>query len=260
MKNTALITGASSGIGKELAKIHAKNGGDLVIVARRKTALEKLKKEVEKQYKSQVKIIVKDLTKPGATKEVYYEINQEKIQIDHLINNAGFGGIGEFHKRDWSQDEAMIQLNILALTELTRFFLPDFIKHKSGRILNVASTAAFFPGPLQAVYYASKAYVRSFSLAIAEEVRGSGVTVTTLMPGATKTEFGKRSGMDKTALFQKVYSAEEVAKAGYEAMIKGKLSVLAGLSLGQRLMIALTPLFPLRFQLKTIYKLQRTKE
>jgi len=260
MKKTALITGASSGIGKELAKIHAKNGDNLVIVARRKDALEKLKKELKNAHGIHVKVIVKDLTKAGATKDLYYEVNQEKIKIDYLINNAGFGGIGEFHQQDWSQNEAMIQLNIIALTELTRFFLPDFIKRKSGKILNVASTAAFFPGPLQAVYYATKAYVRSFSLAIAEEVKGSGVTVTTLMPGATQTEFGKRSGMDKTALFQKTHSAKEVANAGYKGMMKGKLSVLAGLSLGQRIMIALTPFFPLSFQLKTIYKLQKTSE
>ena len=177
--------------------------------------------------------------------------------MDYLVNNAGYGGVGVFHEQDWTQNEQMIQLNIVALTALTRYFLPDFVAQQSGKILNVASTAALLPGPLQAVYYASKAYVKSFSLAIAEEVKHTGVTVTTLMPGATQTEFGKRSGMDKTALFQKTHSPIEVAQAAYDGMMKGKLTVITGLSLGQRIMLSLLPFFPLKFILKTVYKLQQ---
>ncbi len=258
MKNTALITGASSGIGMELARIHAKNGGDLVIVARDQKKLDALKKELEKKYGVNVLVIVKDLSQQKATQEVYYEVVKSKIEINCLINNAGFGGMGKFHERDWSQDEAMIQLNIVALSSLTRYFLPDFIKRKNGKIMNVSSTAALFPGPLQAVYYATKAYVQSFSLAISEEVRGSGVTVTAVMPGATETDFGKRSGMDKTVLFKKTHSAKKVAQDAYNGMMKGKLTVLTGLSPGQRIMLKLSPFFSMRMKLKTIKKLQDT--
>lgn len=256
MKDIALITGASSGIGLELARIHAWHGGDLVLVARRKKELEELKKELEEGFGIKVKIIAKDLTQEKSTQEVYLEIAKEGIEVDYLINNAGFGGVGKFYERDWNLDEDMIKLNILALTSLTRFFLPDFVKRNRGRILNVSSTASLFPGPLQAVYFATKAYVTSFSEAIAEELRGTEVTVTTLMPGATKTGFGAISGMDQTRLFKKTFSAKEVAQTGYQAMLKGKLEVFAGLSLGQKILMRLTPLLPKRAALKTIHHLQ----
>ena len=258
MQNVALITGASSGIGKELARVHAWEGGDLVLVARRKKELEALKKELEEGFGIKVKVIAKDLTEPHATKEIYLELAKEKIEVDYLINNAGFGGIGKFYEQDWSLDEAMIKLNIMALTSLTRYFLPDFVKRNEGRILNVSSTASLFPGPLQAVYYASKAYVSSFSMAIAEELRGTKVTVTTLMPGATETEFGEKSGMNKTRLFKKTFSAKMVAEEGYHAMKKGQLVTTAGLTLGQRLMIAVAPLMPKKLVLKVIHHLQKT--
>lgn len=260
MNDVALITGASSGIGKELAKVHAWEGGDLVLVARRKKELEALKKELEKGFGIEVKIIVKDLTEPNATKEIYLELAKEKIEVDYLINNAGFGGIGKFFERNWSDDEAMIKLNIMALTSLTRYFLPDFVKRNKGRILNVSSTASLFPGPLQAVYFATKAYVTSFSEAVAEELRGTEVTVTTLMPGATETGFGTISGMNQTPLFKKTFSAKEVAQTGYQAMLKGKLEVLTGLSLGQRILMRLTPLLPKRAVLKTIHHLQTPRK
>lgn len=259
MQNVALITGASSGIGKEVARVHAWEGGDLVLVARRKKELEALKKELEDGFGIEVKVITKDLTEPHATKEIYLELAKEKIEVDYLINNAGFGGLGKFYERDWSEDESMIKLNIMALTSLTRYFLPDFVKRNHGRILNVSSTASLFPGPLQAVYYATKAYVNSFSMAIAEELRGTKVTVTTLMPGATQTEFGGKSGMDKTPLFKKTFSAKMVAEEGYHAMKKGKLVATAGLTLGQRFMIALTPLMPKWMVLRTVHRLQKTK-
>lgn len=258
MKNVALITGASSGIGKDFAHIHASKLGDLVILARRAEKLEELKKELEAKYGVTVYTIVKDLSLPSAPKEVYDELKSQNIEVEVLMNNAGFGGIGKFHERKWEEDAQMIDLNIRALTELTRRFLPDFVARNSGKILNVASTAALIPGPLQAVYYASKAYVRSFSLAISSELSDTKVTVTALLPGATATEFGSKSGMDKTSLFNKPFSSMEVAKAGYAAMEKGKLETKAGLSFGQKLMMAFVPLTPMKMILKQVKSMQQT--
>ncbi|WP_196888449.1 SDR family NAD(P)-dependent oxidoreductase [Aureivirga sp. CE67] len=259
MKNVALITGASSGIGEEIAKIHAENRGDLIIVARRKQKLEDLKQELENKYKIEVKIIVKDLTHSEAALEIYKEVKEAGINVDYLINNAGFGGHGKFHERDWENDLQMIQLNILALTALTRFFLPDFVKNNRGKILNVSSTASLMPGPLQAVYFATKAYVTSFSNAIAEELHDTNITVTALLPGATETEFAQTSGMDKTDLFQNTFSAIEVAKAGYDGMLKGKLNVLAGLTFSQKIMMATVPFVPKKTMLKQIRNMQEVK-
>jgi short-subunit dehydrogenase len=256
MKNTALITGASSGIGMELAKIHAEKGGDLVIVARRAEKLQALKEEIEGKFDSQVLVISKDLTQANAPQEVYDQLKQEGIQIDYLINNAGFGGRGKFHERAWEKDLAMINLNIVALTALTRFFLPDFVARNSGKILNVSSTASLTPGPLQAVYYATKAYVTFFSNAIAEELHDTNITVTALLPGATETEFAKTSDMDKTSLFDNTFSAYEVALDGYNGMLAGKMDVLAGVSFSQKLMMRSLPFMPKKMRLSTIRKMQ----
>jgi len=260
MKKTALITGASSGIGEELAKIHAKKGDDLVIVARSEDKLKALKAQLEQQHKIEVKVIVKDLTDANAPKEVYDEVKQMGIEIDYLINNAGFGGIGKFHEREWEKDLSMIQLNIVALTALTRFFLPDFVAQNSGKILNVSSTASLLPGPLQAVYYATKAYVTSFSNAISEELHDKNITVTALLPGATETEFGKVSGMDKTELFANTSSARSVAETGYEGMMEGELNVLAGLSFGQKVMMKAIPIMPKQVLLSQVRKMQEVKD
>ena len=259
MKNVALITGASSGIGKELAWIHAEKKGDLIVVARRKNELESLKNELEAKHGVEVMIIVKDLTKPEAPQEVYDEIKQAGIDVDHLINNAGFGGVGKFHERDWVKDESMINLNVLALTALTRKFLPDFVKRNSGRILNVSSTASLIPGPLQAVYFATKAYVTSFTNAIAEELHDTNVTATALLPGATATEFGKISGMDKTSMFQNTTSARKVAEDGYEAMMEGALNKISGLGFAQKLMMAFVPVTPTKMILKQVRNMQEIK-
>lgn len=260
MKKVALITGASSGIGKEFAKIHASKGGDLIIVARREEKLNTLKKELEKEYGIEVKVLVKDLAKAEAPKEIYDEIKAANINIDYLINNAGFGGLGKFHERDWQDDLNMINLNIIALTALTRFFLPDFVKRNSGKILNVSSTASLMPGPLQAVYYATKAYVTSFSNAIAEELHDTKVTVTALLPGATETEFGKTSGMDKTDLFSNTFSAEGVAKDGYEAMLAGELDVLSGLTFTQKIMMKALAFTPKKMLLSQVRQMQEVKD
>jgi short-subunit dehydrogenase len=253
---TALITGASSGIGKEFAKIHASRGGNLIIVARRENKLLELKQELEKDYGITVTTIQKDLTNEKASIEVFEEIKEKGIKVDYLINNAGFGGLGKFHERQWEKDLAMINLNIVALTELTRLFLPEFVSRNEGKILNVSSTASLMPGPLQAVYYATKAYVTSFSNAVDEELHDTNVSVTALLPGATESEFGSTSGMDKTGLFNKTASAYDVALDGYNGMLKGKLNVISGITTSQKIMFKLLPFLSTRTKLKTIRKMQ----
>lgn len=260
MKEIALITGASSGIGAEFAKIHASKGGDLILVARRLDKLEALRVELIKQYSIDVVLIEKDLSVPGAGTEVFTEVLDKGLSITYLFNNAGFGGIGNFHERNWSEDLAMINLNIVALTELTRLFLPQMIANKKGYILNVSSTASLMPGPLQAVYYATKAFVTSFSNAIHEELRSTGVSVTALLPGATKTEFGEVSGMDKTVLFDKTASARSVALDGYEGMLKGKLNVVSGLTFAQKIMMSFMPFMPKKMVLAQIKKMQEVRK
>ena len=260
MKKTALITGASSGIGLELAKLHARHQGDLVLVARSEETLLRLKEELESKHKINVMVIAKDLTKAEAASEIFEATQKAGISVNYLINNAGFGGLGKFHERDWEMDKSMIQLNVMALTQLTRLYLPEMVRRNEGRILNVSSTAALMPGPLQAVYYATKAFVTSFSNAINEELSDTAVTVGTLMPGATETGFGSSSGMDKTPLFNKTSSAQEVAKAGYEGMLKGKLDIYAGVPFKFRIQFPFISMVPKRMVLKSIKNLQKTND
>lgn len=222
MHATALITGASSGIGKELAHIHAERGGDLVIVARNRDALDALKTELETTHGISVFIIVADLTEEGATADICATLDHQHINIDYLINNAGIGGHGAFHERSAEEDTAMIALNCRALTELTHRILPGMLIRKRGKILNLASTAAYVPGPLQAVYYATKAYVLSLSEALAEELRGTQITVTALCPGPVKTGFATASKSDDLYAFKHGTDARSVAESGYDAMMKGK--------------------------------------
>ena len=260
MKKTALITGASSGIGKELAHIHAERGGNVVIVARRQEKLQALKRELESNHKINVLTIAKDLTHSSTPQEIYDEVSAKGRRVDYLINNAGFGGHGKFHEREWAQDKAMIDLNIMALTALCRLFLPEMVSRKSGKILNVSSTASMPPGgPLQSVYFATKHFVTAFSYGIAEEVKEDGVSVTALLPGATATEFAQSSGMDKTDLFDKTVTARSVAEDGYNGMIKGKLSVVSGLTFGQKLMMSMVPVTPKRVLLRSIRQMQEAK-
>ncbi len=259
MQKVALITGASSGIGRQLAIIHAKQKGDLIIVARREDELNNLKQELEKKYSVQVKVIPKDLTRPEAAREVYDEVKGAGIEVEYLINNAGFGGRGKFHEREWEQDFSMIQLNIVCLTALCRYFLPGFVKRNSGRILNVSSTASLLPGPLQAVYYATKAYVTFLSNALAEELHDTDVTVTALLPGATETGFARTSGMDKTTLFNRPASAQSVAQDGYDGMLAGKLNVISGVTLTQKMALATIPFTPRKLLLNQVRKMQEIK-
>ena len=227
---TALITGASSGIGYELAKIHAGKGGNLVLVARNKTILDQLKNELEKQYQIQVYTIGKDLSLPNAVQEVYEETTKQNIKVDYLINNAGFGTFGLFPISDWDKELQMLSLNVVALTELTKLYVKDMVKQKSGKIMNVASTAAFQPCPTMAVYGATKAYVLSFSEAVDNEVRDNGVTVTALCPGATASGFQAAANMTDSKLFKnkKLPSSKDVAEYGYDAMLKGKAVAIHG--------------------------------
>ena len=231
MSKTALVTGASNGIGYELAKVHAEHGDNLVLVARTRSKLDELKDELEKKHGVRVYSISKDLSKPGSAKEVYDEVMKQNIVVDFLINNAGFGDFGLFAESDWSKQEQMINLNVMTLTHLTWLFLPEMIKRKSGSILNVASTASFQPGPTMSVYFASKAFVLSFSEAINNEVRKLGVTVTALCPGATHSGFQAAASMQDSKLFEgnNFPTSREVAEYGYKAMMKGKAVAIHGL-------------------------------
>lgn len=239
----ALITGASSGIGMELAKIHAKRGGDLVLVARRKERLIKLKGELESEHGVSVQVIVKDLSHPDGAKEVY---DETLSHVDYLINNAGFGFSGFFHEVPWKKSQEMINLNISSLACLTNLFLKDMHKRNSGKILNVSSIAAFFPGPLNPVYAATKSFELSFSQAIANELSGTNITVSVLCPGPVDTEFAEVAGMtyERIKLLRKsrIATAEETAQAGYEGMLKGKHVIIPKFT--NKLLVTLARILP----------------
>jgi short-subunit dehydrogenase len=226
--STALITGASGGIGYELAKIFARDHHNLILVARSADKLAQVARELQ-AHGVTVKIVALDLAAPIAPKFLFDQLQSEKISVDILVNNAGFGVHGQFAEMPEAEILGQIDLNIRALTELTRLFLPPMIARRSGRVMNVASTAGFQPGPLIAVYYATKAYVISFSEAIANELHGTGVTVTCFCPGATHTGFADRAGIEKSRLFQLgAMSAEKVARDGYRAMMRGRTLAISG--------------------------------
>lgn len=228
-KTTALITGASLGIGRELARVFARQGHDLVLVARSRGRLEELKAELEPKYQIHASVLVSDLSVPGACGELFGKVRDLGLHVDYLVNNAGIGLHGPFQENELFREMEMIQINITALTELSKLFLPGMIREKRGGILNVASTAAFQPGPLMAVYYATKAYVLFLSEAMHEELRGSGVTVTTLCPGPTRSEFQERAGIGHVKLFTYAAMAPEpVAEAGYRGLMRGKSLVIPG--------------------------------
>lgn len=259
MRTLALITGASSGIGAELARLHAARGGDLALTARRADRLDALAEELTRAHGVRVLTLAEDLADEAAPARIRERLAAESALPDLLINNAGFALRGRFHEQDWARNREMIQVNLVAPAALTRAFLPDFVARGSGRILNVASTAALMPGPLQAVYFASKSFLLSFGCALAEELRDTGVTVTTLLPGATESEFAATSGMDRTPLFDRTAPAAEVARTGYEAMMAGALEVFAGVTPRRRLLMRLAPLLPRRFVLESVRKLQEAR-
>jgi short-subunit dehydrogenase len=229
-KTTALITGASSGIGLELAKLFARDGYDLVLVARSQEKLTGIADELGKTHGIRVNCLVKDLSVSSAPDDVFQFIKNEKLEIEVLVNNAGFGWLGEFSRMELSDILGMIQVNITSLTHLTRLVLQDMLIINKGKILNVASTAAFQPGPLMAVYYATKAYVLSFSQALTEELKDSNITITTLCPGPTPTNFGKRAGFKDKPILGGVLSmsSSSVALSGYRGLMEGKSIVIPG--------------------------------
>jgi len=226
----ALITGASEGIGREFAEVFAADGHPLVLTARNAERLETLAESLRRRRKVAVKIIPKDLAEPRAPAELFDELRD--VPISMLVNNAGFGVYGRFAETDLQQELQMLQVNLLALVALTKVFLKPMLQRRAGKILNVASTASFQPGPWLSLYYASKAAVLSFSCALAIELRSSGVTVTTLCPGGTKSEFQKRAAMEQSRLFNsplfKQMTARSVAEIGYSAMMRGRPVVVAG--------------------------------
>lgn len=220
---TALITGASGGIGLELARIHASKGGDVVLVARSRDKLESIKQELQSQYGVKAYVMAEDLADPCAADRIFATTEALGLVIDVLINNAGFGGHGKFVERSLQADMAMMQVNMVTLTSLTHHYLKGMVVRRRGRILNVSSTASFLPGPLQAVYYATKAYVTSFTQAVAEEVREYGVTATVLCPGAVATGFVVAGDLQGVGVWKNAKTAGSVAQCGYNAMERGEL-------------------------------------
>ncbi len=229
-KHVALITGASAGIGRELARLCARDGHDVVLVARGEDRLRDLADELERAYGVSARVIAEDLADPGAPARI--SAAAEGHRVDLLFNNAGFGSNGAFLDLDLQQELAMVQVNVAAVVALTHRFAGPMRARGFGRICNVASTAGFQPGPYMATYYATKAFVISFSEALGHELRGSGVTVTCHCPGATQTEFAARAGNDKTALFQRnvVASAEDVAAHAYAATMRGDTLAIHGVT------------------------------
>lgn len=229
MTKTALITGSSGGIGQELAFLFAKDGHNLVLVARNKEKLQSIAHIIQQTYSVQVTVIKKDLENPASAYELYDEILTKQIQIDYLVNNAGYGLYGAFSSTDLSKEVNMIELNITSLTILSKLFLRPMLEKQSGGILNVASTASFQPGPLMAVYYATKAYVLSFTEALASEVINTGVHVSALCPGPTKTGFGDRADLGNSKIFESgLMNVKKVALDGYLGFMKNKTIIIPG--------------------------------
>ena len=229
-RQRALVTGASGGIGLDIARDLAAKGFDLVLTARSHDALEHIAAELSSAHRIDAQVFPFDLARDDASRELFDAVTAGGIVVDILINNAGFATYGPFAEGDIQTYLDLLHVNVVALTHLTKLFLPGMLRRRCGRILNVASTAAFQPGPLMAVYYASKAFVLHFSEGVAEEVRGTGVTVTALCPGATRTGFQKRGGLDDSSLFRgHVMESAAVARRGVDAMLRGQTLVIPGL-------------------------------
>ncbi len=226
----ALITGASSGIGCELARLFARDKHNLILVARRKDRLSQLAKDLEENYQVQAYVIIKDLSLTQSVQEIHNWVKNNDIRIDFLVNNAGFVIYGSYSETRWEDDLKMMQLHMETTAHLIKLFLPDMLMNKQGRILNIGSTGSFVPGPYVAVYCATKSYILSLSEALAEELHGSGVTITALCPGATKTEFEEKAikkHSDKPK--SRGMEAEKVARIAYRALLNGKRVVVPGL-------------------------------
>jgi hypothetical protein len=257
---TALVTGASSGIGLELASTAARDRHDLVLVARQRERLESIGRGLAEEYGVEVTILAKDLADPAAPAAVARELSERGIAVDVLVNDAGFGVYGFFAETPIDRELEMMQVNAAALTHLTKLFLAGMLERRRGWILNVASTAAFQPGPIMAVYYATKAYVLSFSEALASETAGTGVTVTALCPGPTHTEFERRAGFKPAPLFRSplVKPAADVARAGWEGMKRGKRLVIPGIA--NRVLVQAERVTPRRLVTAIARKLQESRQ
>lgn len=252
----ALVTGASMGLGAEFARLLAADGHDLVLVARSEDRLRSVQREIEGLHGAAVRLIVKDLGRPAAPAEIFEELRSAGVEVDVLVNNAGFGGYGIFHESDLPNDLDMLQVNVTALTHLTHLFLRGMVSRRRGTILNIASTAAFQPGPLQSVYYATKAYVLSFTEALANELRGTGVTATVVCPGPTPTGFQARANVGNLRGLRLLMrmSAEDVARVGYAAMKKGRVVVIPGAL--NRIVAFLVRFFPRRLVTAVVRRIQ----
>ncbi|NMH88000.1 SDR family oxidoreductase [Flavivirga sp. Y03] len=229
MSKTALVTGAASGLGYELAFLLIKDDYNLVLVDIDAPKLKEVKQFFNKTYKNTVTILVKDLSQPDVAQEIYNEVKQLPV-IDVLVNNAGFGLFGTFANTDWKRESEMLHLHVLTTTHLTKLILPAMISRESGKILNISSLAAFQPGPMMSMYYASKSYILSFSEAIANELKGTGVTVTALCPGPTKTLFQQTvsSNCSENKISFNMACPTDVAQYGYNAMKRGKTVAIPG--------------------------------
>jgi short-subunit dehydrogenase len=239
----ALVTGASSGIGYELAKLFAKDGKNVVILARSQDKLEDLKAEIESKYGTNVRMLVKDLSDSHSPQQIVSELENDGVKVDVLVNNAGFTVWGMFSETDWQKEAEMIQVNITSLTHLTKLYVKKMLEQGSGRILNVASLVGFMPAPLESIYCASKSYVLNFSEALANELKGTPVGVTCLCPGLTETLFYSRANMENCrAARMKMMDSATAAKCGYTALAKGKLIAIPGLQ--NRLIVVLVRILP----------------
>ncbi|MBK1986822.1 SDR family oxidoreductase [Sphaerospermopsis aphanizomenoides BCCUSP55] len=258
-QETALITGAASGIGYQLACIFASANYNLVLVDRNEFKLLEIAIDFKEKFDILVKTIVKDLSIPTSPEEIFTELQQAGVHIDILVNNAGFGTYGLFNETNLISELEMLQVNLVCLTHLTKLFLKDMVKMGKGKILNVASAAAFQPGPLMAVYFATKAYVLSFSEAIANELEGTGVAVTVLCPGGTVSAFHERTGMANSKLVksQKMMDAQTVAQIGYHALMTGKTIVVPGLL--NKILAKIVGFFPRKMVTKIVRSMQENK-
>ncbi|RMD48461.1 MAG: SDR family oxidoreductase [Ignavibacteria bacterium] len=258
-KGYVLITGASKGIGKELANIFARHLYSLILVARSEELLQQMKQEFESKFSIDVKIFVYDLSDSEQAIGLFDEIKKQNLKVDILINNAGFGMYGEFLEIDEKSEQQMIHLNIETLTLLSKLFGREMAKNGGGKILNVASTAAFQPGPGMAVYYATKAYVLSFSEAISYELRPLGIQVSTLCPGPTDTEFHDRAGTRKSVIMQKLnMDAETCASIAYRQFMKGKRLIIPGLM--NKIGVFSTRFMPRPWLLWVVYQFMKQKK
>jgi short-subunit dehydrogenase len=259
MKQTVLITGGSQGIGLELARIFAANDFDLVLVARRQEQLDQAAQELRK-LGAGVTVIAKDLFDTANARALYDEVQARQINIDVLVNNAGQGLFGKFIETDLEEEMTIVQLNICSLVTLTKLFVKDMLQRGAGKILNVSSIAGKVPGPYQSVYHGTKAFVHSFTEAVRNELKDTGVTLTSLLPGATDTDFFHKADMEASKIAQddKLADPAQVAKDGYEALMQGKDMVVSGMQ--NKLLVAMSNVLPDSLAAETMRKQQEPRK